>query len=272
MKIIRCALAWVTVALCLALVPASAFAADDAVQAGTVEDGSATAQVDSPSDDQGAPADDAARPADAATADESEQMLQAEKQQREEVQAELKEELETIEADKQKGAKKSKMAEKPKKSTKQLAEKVLSYDRSDIDAIGTQEQTGHTICCPSFSCAYGDAVIDGTVNDHSYYTCSCCTWNDWGGGGSYCRSVGSSEELLREAYDQISAGKPTVIHVTGYGSGEHWICLIGFKDAKNPDSLTLDNFVALDPWDGAEITASERYSLFGDGCEHISSR
>ena len=154
---------------------------------------------------------------------------------------------------------------------KQKTNKILAYDPKLIAQIGTQEQTGHTICCPSFSCAYADCVMDGTVNDHSYYTCSCCTWTDWGGGGSSDRYVGTDEELLREAYDQIAAGKPTVIHVTS-GSGEHWIALIGYKNATDPDHLTLDNFIALDPWDGAKITASKRYSLYGDGCEHISSR
>ena len=148
---------------------------------------------------------------------------------------------------------------------------TISYDPSLIQAIGTQESTGHTICCPSFSCAYADAVLDGTVNDHSYYTCSCCTWTDWGGGNSSFRSVGTDEELLREAYDQISQGRPTVIHVAG-GSGEHWIALIGYQNVEDPDHLTLDNFIALDPWDGAQIVASDKYSLYGDGCEHISDR
>lgn len=148
---------------------------------------------------------------------------------------------------------------------------ALSYDRALIEEIGTQESTGHSICCPSFSCAYADAVLDGTVHDHSYYSCSSCTWTDWGGGGSFDRYVGSDEELLREAYDQIMAGKPTVIHVT-YGSGEHWIALIGLRNATDPDHLSLENFIALDPWDGAEIVASDRFSLYGDGCEHVSER
>lgn len=148
---------------------------------------------------------------------------------------------------------------------------TISYDRSLIDAIGTQESTGHSICCPSFSCAYADAVMDGTVNDHSYYTCSCCTWTDWGGGNSSFRCVGTDQELLREAYDQIAQGRPTVIHVAG-GSGEHWIALIGYQNVEDPDNLTLDNFIALDPWDGAQIVASEKYTLYGDGCEHISDR
>ena len=77
--------------------------------------------------------------------------------------------------------------------------------------------------------------------------------------------------ITREAYDQISAGRPTVIHVS-YGYGEHWIALIGYQNASDPDHLSLDNFIALDPWDGAQITASDRFSLYGDGCEHISER
>ena len=153
----------------------------------------------------------------------------------------------------------------------EATDKVLSYDPAAIAAIGTQEATGHSICCPSFSCAYADAVMDGTVHDHSYYTCSCCTWTDWGGGDSSYRCVGTDEQLLREAYDQISAGRPTVIHVAA-SYGEHWIALIGYQGAVDPDYLTLANFVALDPWDGAQIVASDRFDLYGDGCEHISER
>ena len=153
----------------------------------------------------------------------------------------------------------------------ELTEKVLKYDSADIEAIGTQESSGHTICCPSFSCAYADAVLDGTVNDHSYYTCSNCMWTDWGGGESAYRYVGTDEELLREAYDEIAAGRPTVVHVSA-SYGEHWIALIGYTGVDDPDSLTLENFIALDPWDGAQIIAADRFALYGDGCQHISDR
>jgi hypothetical protein len=152
-----------------------------------------------------------------------------------------------------------------------VSQKILPYSQVALDAVGTQAGTGHTICCPAFSCAYGDAVMDGTVHDHSYYGCGSCVWTDWGGGGSSFRCVGTDEQLLREAYDQISAGKPTVIHVSA-SSGEHWICLIGYIDAVDPDALTLDNFIALDPWDGSQLVAGSRFSPYGDGCEHISSR
>ena len=148
---------------------------------------------------------------------------------------------------------------------------VLPYDPDLIAEIGTQESTGHSTCCPSFSCAYGDAIIDGTVHDHSYYACWMCTWPNWGEGDSSDRCLGSEEALLREAYDQIAAGKPTVIHVRG-NTGEHWICLLGYVDALDPDHLTLSNFIALDPWDGALVNAGERFELHPDLCEHISSR
>ena len=148
---------------------------------------------------------------------------------------------------------------------------VLPYDPADIVAIGNQNESGHTICCPSYACAYADAVLDGTVNDHSYYTCSCCTWQDWGGGNSSYRCVGTDEEVLREAYDQISSGKPVVTHVS-WEYGEHWIALIGYQNVTDPDHLTLDNFIALNPSDGAQIVASSGYTLYGDGCQHVSER
>ena len=151
------------------------------------------------------------------------------------------------------------------------ANMVLPYDPADIAAIGNQNESGHTICCPSYACAYADAVLHGTVNDHSYYTCSCCMWQDWGGGGSSYRCVGSDEEVLREAYDQISSGKPVVTHVS-WEYGEHWIALIGYENVTDPDNLTLSNFIALDPWAGQQINAGSKYSLYGDGCEHVSSR
>lgn len=145
---------------------------------------------------------------------------------------------------------------------------ILSYDPALIAEIGNQQSSGHWICCPGYACAYGDAIINGVANSHASYGCGCCTWPGWGGGNSSFRSLGSDQALLREAYDSIAAGKPTVIHVTN--GSEHWICLMGYQNVDDPDELSLSNFVALDPVDGAQITASDRYTLYGDACEHVS--
>ena len=156
--------------------------------------------------------------------------------------------------------------------TEQAAEqcdKRLDYDPALIAAIGNQSTGGHTICCPAYACAYGDAILTGQANDHGAYGCGCCTWPGWGGGNSSFRSLGSDEALLREAYDEIAAGRPTVVHVAG-PYGEHWICLMGYQGVEDPDALSLDNFIALDPANGLEVTASYRYAPYGDACEHVS--
>ena len=298
MHLIKQGVVTLACALCLVLMPLSAFATETSVHAGSFDTDAVSADSDGsaskgsePAGQQAAQPEQAAQvdsdegtlDSDVAVLDENERQVQEETKQREKDQAGLKKELDNIEAKKQTQAKKEakeaeeraekakEKAEKTLRSAIQPTDKLLKYKRSDIETIGTQEGTGHSICCPSFSCAYADAVMDGTVHDHGYYTCSWCTWKDWGGGGSYNRQAGSADELLREAYDQITSGKPTVIHVT-YGWGEHWVCLIGYQNAQDPDHLTLANFVALDPWDGAQVTASDRFSLYGDNCEHVSSR
>lgn len=145
----------------------------------------------------------------------------------------------------------------------------LEQVRALAAAIGNQSTGGHTICCPAYACAYGDAILTGQANDHGAYGCGCCTWPGWGGGNSSFRSLGSDEALLREAYDEIAAGRPTVVHVAG-PYGEHWICLMGYQGVEDPDALSLDNFIALDPANGLEVTASYRYAPYGDACEHVS--
>lgn len=156
------------------------------------------------------------------------------------------------------------------KEAREAADKTLSCDPALLAAIGTQESTGHSICCAAFACAIGDAYANGIAQSHAYYGCTCCTWPGWGGGNSSFRDLGSSQALLAEAYEQIRAGKPTVVHVAA-SYGGHWVTFVGYQNVTDPSALTLDNFICIDPWDGAQVTVSERFSLYGDNCQHISS-
>ncbi|MFR3091961.1 MAG: hypothetical protein ACLTMP_09745 [Eggerthella lenta] len=54
-------------------------------------------------------------------------------------------------------------------------DKRLDYDPALIAAIGNQSTGGHTICCPAYACAYGDAILTSQANDHGAYGCGCCT-------------------------------------------------------------------------------------------------
>lgn len=156
------------------------------------------------------------------------------------------------------------------KAAFEASDKTLSCDPALLAAIGTQESTGHTICCAAFACAYGDAIVKSVAQDHSAYGCTCCTWPGWGGGDSSFRNLGSSQAVLSEAYEQIKEGKPTVVHVSA-SYGEHWVTLVGYQNVADPTSLSLDNFVCLDPWDGTTFTVSDKFALYGDNCQHIST-
>ena len=118
------------------------------------------------------------------------------------------------------------------------ANMVLPYDPADIAAIGNQNESGHTICCPSYACAYADAVLDGTVNDHSYYTCSCCMWQDWGGGGSSYRCVGSDEEVLREAGAEVLG----IVSIFTYGMRKS-VERLAAAEVKNVSLTNFDSIV-----------------------------
>ena len=149
------------------------------------------------------------------------------------------------------------------------ANKTLPVDESLIAAVGTQESTGHSGCCPGFACAYADTIVHGVANSHAAYGCGCCTWPGWGGGNSSFRDLGSSQGVLREAYEQIKAGFPVVTHVRA-SYGQHWVTLVGYQNVTDPEALSTDNFVCIDPWDGRQFTLSDQFSLYGDNCQHVS--
>ncbi len=149
------------------------------------------------------------------------------------------------------------------------ANRTLPIDSSLIAAVGTQESTGHSGCCPGFACAYADTIVLGTANGHAAYGCGCCTWPGWGGGNSSFRDLGSSQGVLREAYEQIKAGFPVVTHVRA-SYGQHWVTLVGYQNVTDPEALSTDNFVCIDPWDGRQFTLSDQFSLYGDNCQHVS--
>ncbi len=148
---------------------------------------------------------------------------------------------------------------------------MLSWDPALIAAVGSQAASGHASCCPGYACAYGDAIVQGIANDHAAYGCGCCTWPNWGGGDSSYRDLGSGQAVLREAYDQINAGYPTVAHVRAR-YGQHWVTLVGYQNVDDPGALSTDNFLCLDPWDGQLYTLSDQFDLYGDNCQHVSDR
>lgn len=145
------------------------------------------------------------------------------------------------------------------------ANRTLSYNVNLIKAIGHQS-TGNTLekkACASYALAYCNAILnDSAPSPRSYWMSNTDVNCVWSKGGYTCSAGGYGSELavLQAAYSQIVAGRPCILHVTG-NTEQHWLCVIGYKNVTSMQNLTVTNFIAIDPWDGAVITVSSKYKL-----------
>ncbi|MCH5265220.1 MAG: RICIN domain-containing protein [Lachnospiraceae bacterium] len=142
--------------------------------------------------------------------------------------------------------------------------KTLLYNTALINQIGYQS-TGTDLekkACASYALAYCNAILYGTApSPHSYWlgveTVDCV----WSKGGYTTYAHASEQAVLQAAYGQIVEGRPCVLHVIGNTSSQHWVTIIGFKNVTSVNALTAGNFIAIDPWDGAVITVSDKYRV-----------
>ncbi|MCH5252077.1 MAG: RICIN domain-containing protein [Lachnospiraceae bacterium] len=142
--------------------------------------------------------------------------------------------------------------------------KVLSYDAAKILAIGHQSN-GTALekkACASYALAYCNSILDGTTpSPHTYWLSETKVDCVWSKGGYTTYAYDSESAVLQAAYAQITAGRPCILYVTGSTSSQHWLTLIGYKNVTSVQSLNAGNFIAIDPWDGAVITVSDKYKV-----------
>ena len=145
---------------------------------------------------------------------------------------------------------------------------LLCYDPAAVAGVGTQVSTGHTSCCLAFCQAIGDSMLTGSAISHTEYAYyGDCASNP-------CASYDGWEDDTTDLADvifEIDAGRPAVVHVAGYASSSHWVVAYGYQGVADPDEATLDNLLVIDPWDGALLVASDRYSRHGDGVIRLST-
>lgn len=106
-------------------------------------------------------------------------------------------------------------------------------------------------------------AIGGFANSRCRTTGTVHTWAEFDyNGGAYgesgfygknmtdefdCRVIGSESEVLRTLYNAINDGHPVVLYVTTGSGSQHWVTVIGYEGVDNPDNLSTDNFIILDP-------------------------
>ena len=74
---------------------------------------------------------------------------------------------------------------------------------------------------------------------------------------------GDEASMLKEAYKQLMNGKPSVFYAEHYFSPTssakcpHAVTIVGVSSTANPDALTMNDFLVVDPWGGVTKTLAE---------------
>lgn len=141
--------------------------------------------------------------------------------------------------------------------------KILSYDSDLIVRIGHQSD-GTVLekkACASYALAYCNAILTGmATSPHCYWSSTTNVDCVWSKGGYTTRAYSTEQAVLQEAYVQLAAGKPSILHVTG-NTAQHWLAIVGCRKTGQTTNLSASDFIAIDPWDGKVITVSDKYKV-----------
>ncbi len=129
--------------------------------------------------------------------------------------------------------------------------KTLITD-TNLKLIQTTGLQPNAYACGCVALAYCRDIIDKSQHyytEYEYGAGSNCAW--WYAAG-YTPCTSSSEQTVYKAiYDQINAGKPVVVYVTGGRStGSHYIAIVGYTGVTNVNNLSASNFLVVDSVDG----------------------
>lgn len=129
--------------------------------------------------------------------------------------------------------------------------KTLSYD-SALLAKGKQVKGGACLC---YCYSYASAMVMGKSYAPVKFNTKYPRTDVWyaksmegkGSGEFSYRTYGSGQSAaeLRYVYDQVLAGHPVILYVSTKSGSQHWVCVVGVKDA-NRAALSLGNFLVLD--------------------------
>ena len=162
---------------------------------------------------------------------------------------------------------------------------VLSFDTSQILSIGNQAPGQ----CSLYALRYARTILDGATNSGAGMWSNGAVWS----AGGYTGFSGDLSACLTKIYTELAAGHPVIVHlqnttVSGVskhtnrtsteeyhltGSGwdvvnyphistsstyGHWVCVVGFDTAADPNNLQESDFFALDP---ARVSANGTLAL-----------
>lgn len=128
--------------------------------------------------------------------------------------------------------------------------KQLNVNMSYIKSTGYQSVSGP---CGCYALAYCMDILDGKSHKWTEYSVGYLPSKgrysytvDWSK-AKYSSHKGSNKQaVLKALYNSINNNKPAVVRVKGNGSTGHYVCVVGYKDVTNANSLFEKNFLIID--------------------------
>ena len=142
---------------------------------------------------------------------------------------------------------------------------------SIINGTGYQSESGPCFC---YALAYARDVLDKKEHSWTEYSLEYLpskgrySYTAVPSKAKYAKNSSSSiQSIYRKVYDEIDAGRPSIMYVEGGRStSQHYVAVIGYTNVSNPSSLSMNNFLIIDSAlkkdkSSAENAGSIGYSL-----------
>lgn len=135
-------------------------------------------------------------------------------------------------------------------STTNSTSKKLNVNMNYIKTTSYQKNSGP---CGCYAIAYCKDILDNKAHQWSEYSVGyekslgrysyTASWSKAG----YTSHNGSNKQtVLKALYNSINNGKPAVVRVAGNGSTGHYVCVVGYQNVTNSNSLSEKNFLIID--------------------------
>lgn len=156
--------------------------------------------------------------------------------------------------------------------------KMLSVNWNHISSVGKQP-TGSDACA-CYSLAYARTILDGYVHtwgeyDYNGYTSGTYdVYNArayWSLADYSAKYLWDAQSVYKKAYDSINAGRPFIIYVSGTGSKQHYVTVIGYENVTDSSSLSASNFLITDSVPNTVSGKAENLAAAGYGLKMTDS-
>lgn len=159
--------------------------------------------------------------------------------------------------------------------TKEYSSLLLDINWSNIQAVGHQISGSNSCSC--YAMAYLFTILDGYTHYYSEYnqgTNEYNAWCPWQGNNYTAYFPSEKSDALEFMYSKLSSGVPVVAYVTGRGSSQHFVTVVGFENVSSSGSLSESNFLIIDPWSSSGAFVAENmggvgYNLLAADSYHV---